>query len=224
MSGQNEFAIIGLGNIGKVISTNLAKSGRSFIVADRDQAKAKDLAQKLGIHVRPLDLDSAIRNADMLLLSIPFGSFRSFLAEYASLLSEKIILDPSNPIAPDGKGGFAKIIGQDESAGEINSSNLPKGARLVKAFGTLGAASLAGAAFQKSDANVLFYASNDLSIDGSIEQLIRDAGFTPLRAGNLDQSIRLEVFGDLHEFGKLGKPVTKSEAEKFLKEKSLLAI
>ena len=112
MSGQNEFAIIGLGNIGKVISTNLAKSGRSFIVADRDQAKAKDLAQKLGIHVRPLDLDSAIRNADMLLLSIPFGSFRSFLAEYASLLSEKIILDPSNPIAPDGKGGFAKIIGQ----------------------------------------------------------------------------------------------------------------
>ena len=63
-----------------------------------------------------------------------------------------------------------------------------------------------------------------MSIDGSIEQLIRDAGFTPLRAGNLDQSIRLEVFGDLHEFGKLGKPVTKSEAEKFLKEKSLLAI
>jgi hypothetical protein len=32
--------------------------------------------------------------------------------------------------------------------------------------------------------------------------------------GGLDQSIRLEVFGDLHELGALGRPVTKTEALK----------
>jgi 8-hydroxy-5-deazaflavin:NADPH oxidoreductase len=30
--------------------------------------------------------------------------------------------------------------------------------------------------------------------------------------GGLDQSIRLEVFGDLHGLGALGRVVTKSEA------------
>lgn len=38
----------------------------------------------------------------------------------------------------------------------------------------------------------------------------------------LDQSVRIEVFGDLHEFGALGKPVTASEAT--LKVKADLAV
>ena len=109
------------------------------------------------------------------------------------------------------EGGFDKIIGENESAGELNASLLPKGAKIAKALGTLGAASLAGAAFQKPESAVLFYATSDESINSEIEQLIRDNGFEPFRVGGLDQSIRIEVFGDLHEFGALGKTVTMSE-------------
>jgi 8-hydroxy-5-deazaflavin:NADPH oxidoreductase len=32
--------------------------------------------------------------------------------------------------------------------------------------------------------------------------------------GGLDQSIRIEMFGDLHEFGALGRVVTRTEALK----------
>ncbi len=53
---------------------------------------------------------------------------------------------------------------------------------------------------------------DDNSINATIEQLILDNGFVPLRVGGLDQSIRIEVFGDLHEFGALGKVVTLAEA------------
>ena len=125
----------------------------------------------------------------------------------------KIIIDPSNPIALDDKGGFKKIIGEKESAGQILSLALPKGAKLAKALGTLSAASLANAAFQKPEAAVLFYATDDTSINADIELLIRDNGFEPVRVGGLDQSIRIEVFGDLHEFGALGKTVTAAEAK-----------
>jgi 8-hydroxy-5-deazaflavin:NADPH oxidoreductase len=59
---------------------------------------------------------------------------------------------------------------------------------------------------------VLFYATDDTSINEEVEQLIHDNGFEPVRVGGLDQSIRIEVFGDLHEFGALGKPVTVAEA------------
>jgi hypothetical protein len=34
--------------------------------------------------------------------------------------------------------------------------------------------------------------------------------------GGLDQSIRIEMFGDLHEFGGLGRVVTRTEALKAL--------
>ena len=88
---------------------------------------------------------------------------------------------------------------------------LPKGAKLAKALGTLGVASLSAAAFKKP-ANVLFYATDDTSINEAVEQLINDTGFEPIGIGSLHKSIRIEVFGDLHEFGALGKVVIKNEA------------
>lgn len=60
---------------------------------------------------------------------------------------------------------------------------------------------------------MLFYATDDNTIDKSVEQLIADSGFDAVKVGGLDQSIRIEVFGDLHEFGAIGKPVTVVEAK-----------
>ena len=133
--------------------------------------------------------------------------------KYGTELAGKIIIDPSNPIAPDENGGFKKIIGEKESAGQLNAAILPKGATLVKAFGTLGVGSLAAAAYQHPEKSVLFYASDDVTVDNSIEEFILDNGFDAVKVGGLDQSIRIEVFGDLHEFGALGKTVTVSEAK-----------
>jgi 8-hydroxy-5-deazaflavin:NADPH oxidoreductase len=45
-----------------------------------------------------------------------------------------------------------------------------------------------------------------------VADLIRADGYEPVRVGGLDQSIRIEMFGDLHEYGALGRAVTKSEA------------
>ena len=130
---------------------------------------------------------------------------------YSTELQGKIIIDPSNPIAADDNGGYKKIIDKDQSAGQILSTLLPKDAKLAKALGTLGVASLANAAFQNPDKAVLFYATDDVSINNEIEELIADSGFEPVRVGGINQSIRIEVFGNLHEFGALGKTVTLSE-------------
>ena len=212
MKEQLKVAVVGLGNIGKVVATNFSKANRAFIAADRTLSKAKALALQLNNAATASSIDAAVKDADVVILAIPFGSIAGFLQQYNEELKNKIIIDPSNPIAPDDKGGFKKIIDADKSAGEINAAALPTGAKLVKTFGTLGAASLAGAAF-KQPANVLFYATDDEDINADVEELIQHSGFTPLRVGNLDQSIRLEVFGDLHEFGALGKTVTLAEAK-----------
>ncbi|MEL1242090.1 NADPH-dependent F420 reductase [Flavobacterium flavipallidum] len=213
MTQKSKVAVIGLGNIGTALATNLVKGNRSVILADKTFEKANTLSQKLGSHVKPATIADAVKEADIVVLAIYFDPIKEFLKTYATELEGKIIVDPSNPIGLDENGGFKKIIGADESAGLILSTLLPSGAKLAKALGTLGAASLADASFQTPEKAVEFYATDDNSIDAEIEELIRDNGFEPLKVGGLTQSIRIEVFGDLHEFGALGKTVTKKEAQ-----------
>lgn len=211
MTQTLKVAVIGLGNIGTAVASNLVKGHRPVIVADRKIENANELAQKLGKYAQPKEIPAAIEEADIIVLAVWFDAIKEIFITYASALQGKIIVDPSNPIAPDEKGGIKKIIGENQSAGELLSALLPKNAKLAKALGTLGVASLAAAAFQNS-ASVLFYATDDTSINPAIEQIIRDSGFEPVRVGDLEKSIRIEVFGDLHEFGALGKAVTKNEA------------
>jgi predicted dinucleotide-binding enzyme len=216
MTQKSKVAVIGLGNIGAAVAANLVKSNRSVIVADRTFEKASELSQKLGTLAQPATIAAAVKEADILVLSIWFDGIKEFFKTYAKELQGKIIVDPSNPIAPDENGGFKKIIGQDQSAGQLLASLLPKEAKLAKALGTLGAASLVNAAFQQPEKAVEFYATDDASINDEIEELIRDNGFEPVHIGGLEHSIRIEVIGDLHEFGALGKTVTLSEVNQVI--------
>jgi 8-hydroxy-5-deazaflavin:NADPH oxidoreductase len=210
---KTKVAIIGLGNIGKAVATNLIKGGHPVILASRDSEKTKVLAGQLGSFATSKEIADAIQSADVIIPAIYFNALKEFFQTYSKELEGKIIVDVSNPIAPDGNGGFKKIIEQDESAGKILSGLIPKNARLIKAFGTLGAGSLLNAAFNEPDKKVLFYASDSINCNPQIEELITGSGFEPFHIGGLDQAIRIEVFGDLHEFGALGKTVTLAEAK-----------
>lgn len=206
-------AIIGLGNIGKAIATNLIKGKHPIILASRDSEKTNILAEQLGNLATAKKITDAIQDADVIIPAIYFNAFQEFFQTYSTALEGKIIVDVSNPIAPDGNGGFQKIIGEQESAGKILSNIIPKNAKLIKAFGTLGVASLLSEAFNEPEKKVLFYASDNVNNNQQIEELITSSGFVPFHVGGLEQSIRIEVFGDLHEFGALGKTVTLVEAK-----------
>ena len=205
-------AIIGLGNIGKQVALNLIAGGQHVIVADHGPTKPEEFAKESGGRARALAVAAAIDEADIIVFAVYFDATKGLLAQHRNRLARKIVVDPSNPIAPDGSGGFKKLIPQDQSSGQILASLLPPGAKLVKAFGTLAAPSLQTGARRSPETNVLFYASDDQAAGDAVAELIRASGFAPVRIGGLDQSIRIEVFGDLHEFGKLGRLVTATEA------------
>lgn len=211
MKQKLKVAVIGVGNIGTTVATNLVKGNRAVIVADRTEEKANALAEKLGVQATPMKIADAIKAADIIVFAVWFSAIMELIKQYAHELEGKTLIDPSNPIAPDDKGGFKKIIDERQSAGEIIAAIAPAKTKLVKAFGTLSAGSLASAAFQKPEAAVLFYATDDADITMNVEELIRDSGFAPLYIGGISRSIKIEVFGDLHEFGALGKTTTLSE-------------
>ena len=205
-------AIIGTGNIGGRLAANFAAGGQDFLLAGRHQEAARKLAADLDGHAEAVSIDDAIDRADVLVFAVWFDPFKQLIAQYGGRLAGKVIVDPTNPFGPDGSGGYSKIIGEQESSGQILAGLLPPGARLVKAFGTLSAPTLSAAAWREPERSVQFYAADDDAAGDLVAELIRADGYEPVRVGGLDQSIRIEMFGDLHEYGGLGRAVTKSEA------------
>jgi predicted dinucleotide-binding enzyme len=205
-------AIIGTGNIGSRLAANLASGGQDFLLAGRDQETLQKVASTLDGHAEAVSVDEAVERADVLVLAVWFDVFKQLIDQYGERLVAKVVVDPSNPVAPDGNGGFHKVIDEQESSGQILAGLLPTGARLVKAFGTLSAGSLSAAARREPERAVQFYAADDTAAGDLVAELISAGGYEPVRVGGLDQSIRLEVFGDLHEFGALGRVVNRAEA------------
>jgi predicted dinucleotide-binding enzyme len=212
MTVSGTVAIIGTGNVGSGLAADFAAGGQDFLLAGRDLDAARKLAADLDGHAEAVTVDEAVDRADVLVFAVWLDVFRELIARYEDRLAGKVIVDPSNPIAPDGNGGFRKVIGAQESAGQLLAGLLPAGAVLVKALGTLSAGSITSAARREPERAAGFYAADDNAAGDLVAGLIRAAGFEPVKVGGLDQSIRIEVFGDLHEFGALGRPVTKAEA------------
>jgi predicted dinucleotide-binding enzyme len=205
-------AIIGTGNIGSRLAANFAAGGRDFLLAGRDREAAGKLAADLDGHAEVVSIGEAIERADVLVFALWLDAFEQLIAQYGERLAGKVIVDPSNPVGPDGAGGYKKVIGEQESSGQILAGLLPAGARLVKAFGTLSAPTLSAAARREPERAVQFYAADDTAAGDLVADLIRAGGYEPVSVGGLDQAIRIEMFGDLHEYGALGRVVTKPEA------------
>src|SRR6266545_3701801 len=97
-------------------------------------------------------------------------------------------------------------------AGSIVASLLPVSAHYVKAFGTLGADSLASSA-NREPRVALFYATDDDTAAGTVERLIRAAGFDPVKAGGFADAGRLEgPDGDLSQGGLKGELLDLDQA------------
>ena len=209
-------AVIGVGNIGSATARHLVAGGESVVVAARDESRAKALADELGPNARATSAEVAIAGADAVVLALWLDDMREVIAQQADLLNGKVVVDPSNPIAFDANGQVFRTLPDDQSAGSIVSALLPAGAHYVKAFGTLGADSLAESANREPRA-VLFYATDDDVAGTTAEHLIRVAGFEPLKAGGRTDAGRIEgPGGDLSQFGLNGEIIDIEKARSVL--------
>ena len=207
-------AIIGHGNIGGTVAAALAAAGQDFLLAGRDLDNARTVASGFSGHAEAVSVDEAVDRADVLVVAVWLDAFLQLIAEYGERLAGKVIVDPSSPVGPDGSGGYKKVIGEQESSGQLLAGLLTPGAKLVKAFGTLSGPTLAESGRREPERAVLFYAADDAASGDLVAELITAAGFDPVRVGGLDQSIRIEMFGELHEYGAQGHVVNKAEALK----------
>ena len=95
MVQKSKVAVIGVGNIGTVVATNLIKANRSIIVADRKIEKANKLSEKLGNLAQSKEVAVAIKEADIIVLAILFDGIKEFLNCFAN--SSALVTAPAIP-------------------------------------------------------------------------------------------------------------------------------
>ena len=192
-------AIIGTGGIGSAIARRLASGGETLRLASADQDSARTLAANLGgAGIVASDNREALQGVDAVILALRFPVLRGVIDEISGVLSDELVLIPSNPVGLDDQGQVVRLLPEGRVSGEVVAGWLPAGARLAMAFDTMSADLFESLSNRSPERAVLFYATDDLGTD-DVERLIRIAGFEPMKVGGLNQSSRLEVDGDLHD-------------------------
>jgi predicted dinucleotide-binding enzyme len=96
MNTTTKVAIIGLGNIGKAVASDLTKGNYPVILASRELSQAQELSSHLGASTTPMEIAEAIKEADVIIPTIYYDKIKEFLKTYAQELQGKIIIDVSN--------------------------------------------------------------------------------------------------------------------------------
>src|SRR6202043_105264 len=153
-------AIIGVGTMGSRLARHLAAGGEPLVLAARDQSGAEALAIEIGPPARAASVDDAIAGADAVILALWLDALREVVPQKASLMENKVVIDPSNPVGFDQSGKPFRTLPDGVSSGSVVAALLPASAHYVKAFGTFGAADFDSGADREPRRAVLFYATD----------------------------------------------------------------
>jgi 8-hydroxy-5-deazaflavin:NADPH oxidoreductase len=193
-------AIIGTGGIGSAIGRQIAAGGETVRLSSPDKQSAQMLATEIGeAAVVAADNRDALQGTDAVVLALRFGVLKGVVDEIADLLTSRLLVVPSNPVAIDAQGHLTRLLPKEQSSGRVVAGWLPPGAGLAMAFGSMSADLFASSSNRSPEPAVLFYATDDDRAGEKVERLIRTAGFEPVKVGGIEQSGRLEVGGDLHD-------------------------
>jgi 8-hydroxy-5-deazaflavin:NADPH oxidoreductase len=206
-------AIIGVGQLGSALAGHLVRGGERVVLAARDDAHAAGLAKELGSLASSASVSQAIAGADTVVFALWLATLTPIVTDNADLLKGKVVVDPTNPIKVDSNRALVRSLPEGQSSGSVVAGLLPPEAHYVKAFGSLGATSLAASANRSPRRAVLFYASDDAQASATAERLISAAGFDAVQAGGLRDAAHIEgPDGDLSQFGLRGALLDADEA------------
>ena len=178
-----KIGIIGSGKIGSTLGTLWVKAGHHVLFSSRHPEELKDLVAGLGSAARAGTPEEAIAFGDAILIAVPYKAYPQLGRDYAKALSGKVVLDTGNAtVARDGQ----ELVDETKQNGiGITSAKYFPGARIVRAFNTLGSGILARDAHKQGGLIGIPLAGDDKEALTMASSLVRDAGFDPVVVGGL---------------------------------------
>ena len=172
------YAIIGFGKVGQALAHAFARQTMNVTVASRRSPdELAPQARAIGPTVVAKSLRDALE-ADTIILAIPFGEHRA-LAKALPSWAGKTVIDATNTNVP-----------VEELEGLLSSAFVAKlfaGAKLVKGFNHLIAATLATNPVVAGGHRVVFLSSDDADAIAPVAALAKQLGFAPVDLGKLNE-------------------------------------
>lgn len=207
-AAKPKIGIIGSGRIGGTLGELWAKAGYPVMFSSLDLAHDKELAVRVGAGAQAGTPAEAAAFGDVLLISVPYSALPQIGRDYASSIKGKVVLDTSNPIA--GRDGDIAVPAREKGAGIASAEYLP-GARLVRAFNSVGYTYLRSEAHRAGEKIAIPLATDDADALKVAMRLVEDAGFEPVVVGPLVKAKEFDVGTTV-----FGKALTAAELRKTL--------
>ena len=183
------YAIIGFGKIGQALAKAFARSGIEVSVATtRDPESFASAVAAIGPQIVPKKLAEAVK-ADIVFLAVRYESHRD-VAMALPTWKGKTIIDAMNVLVP-----VEDLSGLPSSAVVAKAFS---GARLVKGFNHLPAATLAADPNVSGGRRVVFLSSDDEGAAALVAALAEQLGFAPVNLGKLEEGGALVHARDKH--------------------------
>ena len=173
------YAIVGFGKIGQALAHAFARKNIDVIVASRrSPEELAPQARAIGPTVVAKSLQDALE-ANTIILAVPFGGHRE-IAKVLPNWEGKTVIDAMNsfPLPPE------ELDGLPSSA--FVAKSFP-GAKVVKGFNHLIAATLATDPVVEGGHRVVFLSSNDEDAVAPVADLAKQLGFAPVKLGKLNE-------------------------------------
>ncbi|WP_258729551.1 NADPH-dependent F420 reductase [Bacillus atrophaeus] len=211
-----KFGIIGAGTIGSIISKKLVENGHDVKIADArgiEYLEGKELAGT------PVRVEDAIKNIDVLIISLPTKAMSSIRNMIDQAGEEVIIVDTSNyyPFRDDKIDEIEN--GRVESVWVSNQLGRP----VIKAFNNLLAYTLEneGTTVDANERIAMAVAGDDASQKHVVIDVVSELGFDAIDSGSLSDSWRQQP-GTPAYCTELTKDELTKELKKANKEKAPL--
>ena len=183
-----QIAIIGTGNVGAALGKRWAVGGHDILFGVRDAAapRVTSAVAAAGARARAASVGDAARAAGVVVLATPYSSTEAAISACGDLRG-KIVVDCTNPVAPDLSG---LTIGHSDSAGEA-VARWAKGAKVIKALNTTGSGNMLNPRYGNETLS-MFVCGDDADAKKLATGLITELGFEAVDAGGLTQARYLE--------------------------------
>ena len=179
-------AVIGTGNVGGALGPAFATQGHDVVYGSREPERADVqalVARTPGNAAAALPAEAVV-GADIVVLAVPGAAAEDAVLSLGDL-SGKIIIDPTNRVAPGEDGYFDHVA--ETSNGQLVQSLAPD-ARVVKAFNTLNYRTMV----DPGGPVTIPLAGDDAGAKATVAELVAGMGLEPYDVGPIRSARVLE--------------------------------
>ena len=182
-----KIGVLGYASVGKNLEVLFKNAGYTTIIGVRSPEKYEQ--------DNVTDIVAAAKDADTVVLAIPYRVCSEVLPDLKMALSKKIVIDATNPLNED----YSPILfDKEDSAGETLQRILGE-SMMVKAFNTIFADNMTREKLDRDGRKLTtFIAGDNDPANEKVLQLAEKIGFSPIDTGPLKNSRYLEGMAHLN--------------------------